>query len=69
MRQALLLLVLCLTACAPELSASPVTYCPTPIHPDDETRTWLKTLNPPPSAVHYFNQIANQQQLFDRRCK
>lgn len=58
-----------LTACSPEPLASPITYCPAAIHPDAVTRAWLRTLKPPAPAVHYFNQIANQQRLFDRGCK
>ena len=55
-----------LAGCDP---APSVTYCPTPVHPDAVTRAWLHTLTPPQPAVHYFNQLANQQALFDRGCR
>ena len=50
-------------------SSPPGTYCPTPLHPDGETRAWLHALTPPPSAVRYFNQVANREAVFDRGCK
>lgn len=60
-----------LTSCNPQLAAAPasVVYCPAAVHPDSVTRAWFHTLNPPAPAIHYFNQIANQQALFDRGCK
>ena len=54
-------------------SISRVTYCPEAIHPTQETKSWLHDvgkLKPPSAATtHYFNQIGNQQALFDRGCR
>jgi hypothetical protein len=59
-----------LTGCSPavELPAS-VTYCPAAIHADEITKGWLNERPMPPPTLHYFNQIANQQALFDRGCR
>ena len=59
---------MCLVGCSPPPVPSG-TYCPTAIHPDPITRAWLYDLTPPPPAVHYFNQLAHQQALFDRGCR
>lgn len=64
-----------LTGCDFGTPTSPaqVTYCPEAIHPKQETVDWLHEvgrLKPPTSATtHYFNQIGNQQALFDRGCR
>jgi hypothetical protein len=56
-----------LTGC--EHQAATVTYCPTAIHPDDQTRAWLHTLKPPPPALHYFSQLAYREAFFERQCQ
>jgi len=59
-----------LAGCNPQVApAAGVTYCPTPIRADAATKAWLSERPMPPSTLHYFNQIANQQALFRRGCE
>lgn len=57
-----------LTGCN-QPTAVGATYCPAAIHADAATKAWLNARPMPPSTLHYFNQLANQQALFDRGCK
>lgn len=52
-------------------------YCPTAIHPDQETKDWLKRLGaedtpaecrPPASANQYLHNIGEQQKTIEKNC-